>query len=124
MADLPDLKFHPFASWTNFSDGWANKNIRADMPGLAFINRLQPVTYNLDLDAIDGLIEINKKTREAKEKVIQTGFIAQDVEATAKSIGYNFSGMDVDEIGIYGLRYAEFVVPLVKAVQELRSSSI
>ena len=28
-------------------------------------------------------------------------------------------GVNVDEAGIYGLRYAEFVVPLVKAVQEL-----
>jgi hypothetical protein len=111
------------------------------VPGLAFINRLHPVTYNLDLDAIDDLlkidetrknngddfeeplsqelIDINKKAREAKKKVIQTGFIAQDVEEIAKSIGYDFSGVDVDETGIYGLRYAEFVVPLVKAVQEL-----
>jgi hypothetical protein len=89
------------------------------------------------LDAIDGLlkidktkrygeeelsqelIDIEKKAREAKEKVIQTYFIAQDVEKIAQSIGYDFSGVDVDEIGIYGLRYAEFVVPLVKAVQEL-----
>jgi hypothetical protein len=59
------------------------------------------------------------KAKEAKEKVIQTGFIAQDVEKIAQSIGYDFSGVDVDETGIYGLRYAEFVVPLVKAVQEL-----
>jgi hypothetical protein len=129
-----------YAAWTNLSDGRTNKNIRTDVPGLAFINRLQPVTYNLDLDAIDGLLkidktkkidgdeseetlsqelEINKKAREAKEKQVQTGFIAQDVEEIAKSIGYDFSGVDVDETGIYGLRYAEFVVPLVKAVQEL-----
>jgi hypothetical protein len=127
-----------YAAWSNLSDKRAKKNIREDVPGLAFINHLQPVTYNLDLDAIDGLlkidrtkkrpgeadlspklIEINKKAKEAKEKVIQTGFIAQDVEAIAKSIGYDFSGVDVDESGIYGLRYAEFVVPLVKAVQEL-----
>ena len=26
--------------------------------------------------------------------------------------------MDVDEIGVYALRYSEFVMPLVKAVQE------
>jgi hypothetical protein len=65
------------------------------------------------------LIEIEKKAREAKEKVVQTGFIAQDVEEAAKSANYDFSGVDVDELGIYGLRYAEFVVPLVKAVQEL-----
>jgi hypothetical protein len=31
--------------------------------------------------------------------------------------------VDVDEAGIYGLRYAEFVVPLVKAVQELREQN-
>jgi hypothetical protein len=126
-----------YADWTNFSDGRAKKNIRMNVPGLNFINRLQPVTFNLDLDVMDGLLNIdktkrqgeeelspeligiNKKAREAKEKVKQTGFIAQDVEEVAKSIGYDFSGVDVDEAGIYGLRYAEFVVPLVKAVQEL-----
>ena len=123
--------------WSILSDKRIKKNIRPDVPGLAFINLLQPVTFNFDLDAIDGLLNINKterpgekelspelvetgrKAREAKEKVIQTGFIAQDVEDIAKSIGYDFSGVDVDETGIYGLRYAEFVVPLVKAVQEL-----
>jgi hypothetical protein len=125
--------------WTTGSDKRIKKNIRTDVPGLDFINRLQPVTYNLDLDALDALLnntkkssrdeseqplsqelaDIEKKAREAQEKRIQTGFIAQDVEETAKSIGYDFSGVDVDETGFYGLRYAEFVVPLVKAVQEL-----
>ncbi len=131
-----------YAAWTNISDGRAKKNIRADVPGLNFINSLQPVTYNLDLDAIDELLksddpkinhfrdslrtarsseekEFEAKSREVKQKQVQTGFVAQDVEKTAKSIGYDFSGVDVDEKGIYGLRYAEFVVPLVKAVQEL-----
>jgi hypothetical protein len=134
-----------YAEWTNFSDGRAKKNIRADVPGLAFINQLQPVTYNLDFDVIDGLLKIdqtkeidgdefdeplpqelkniNKKAREIKEKQVQTGFVAQDVEQIAKSIGYDFSGVDVDETGIYGLRYAEFVVPLVKAVQELSTQN-
>ena len=129
-----------YASWSTFSDGRSKKNIQSNVPGLAFINRLQPVTYNLNLDAIDALlkrdqmrsepdslikplpqelIDINKKARESKEKQLQTGFVAQDVEAIAKSIGYNFSGVEVDELGIYSLRYGEFVVPLVKAVQEL-----
>ncbi len=40
---------------------------------------------------------------------------------SAKNIGFNFSGVDApkNENDLYGLRYAEFVVPLVKAVQEL-----
>jgi hypothetical protein len=41
----------------------------------------------------------------------------------SKSAGYDFSGMDVDEIGIYGLRYAEFVVPSMKAVRELSAQN-
>ena len=55
-----------------------------------------------------------------KEKILYSGFIAQDVESAARSIGYDFSGVDAPENakGYYGLRYAEFVVPLVKAVQE------
>ena len=130
-----------YVGWSNISDKRTKKNIRTDVPGLTFINRLQPVTFNLDLDAIDDLLkidktkrqsedelsqelkDINKKARESKEKKIQTGFIAQDVEEIAKSIGYDFSGVNVDEIGIYGLRYAEFVVPLVKAVQELSAQN-
>ena len=54
------------------------------------------------------------------EGVRFTGFIAQEVEATAKSIGFEFSGVDkpTNDKATYGLRYAEFTVPLVKAVQE------
>ena len=49
-----------------------------------------------------------------------TGFIAQEVEAAAIKAGYDFSGVDKpkNENDQYALRYAEFVVPLVKAVQE------
>src|SRR5204863_7865383 len=63
--------------------------------------------------------EINSK--KLKEQTIYTGFVAQDVEKEAKSLNYDFSGVDAakNEHDLYGLRYAEFVVPLVKAVQEL-----
>jgi len=249
-------------SWSNLSDGRAVKNIQSDVPGLTFINNLQPVTYNMDLNAFDELASGGKRTlaqmqvgetlggnriifdtsknlgkqkylsgtsytingengwrlcffygyraythyiaaqlldpsnvviedifysevfgsgsgnerwtwewkkteimiplafgkitsmvdymrfftvsfqwnlndawiappgsqaldnvqqqaRDAKEMQVQTGFVGQDVEAAAQGTGYNFSGVDVDEKGIYSLRYSEFVVPLVKAVQEL-----
>jgi hypothetical protein len=71
--------------------------------------------------------EINRNASEQdfnagneKAAILYSGFIAQEVELSAKEIGYDFSGVDVpkNENGIYGLRYAEFVVPLVKAVQE------
>ncbi|MEP6681708.1 MAG: hypothetical protein ABJA35_00545, partial [Parafilimonas sp.] len=56
-----------------------------------------------------------------KEKIIYSGFVAQDVEKIAKGLNYDFSGIDAakNDKDLYGLRYADFVVPLVKAVQEL-----
>jgi hypothetical protein len=58
--------------------------------------------------------------RKQKEQIFYTGFIAQDVEKAANALHFNFSGVDAakNENDLYGLRYAEFVVPLVKAVQE------
>jgi hypothetical protein len=126
-----------YVDWSNISDRRVKKNIKQSVPGLAFINKLQPITYNLDLDAADKIIQlpqikdINGKAiqpsqfeadaRKAKEQIVYTGFIAQDVEKAAKSLNYDFSGVDAakNDKDLYGLRYAEFVVPLVKAVQEL-----
>jgi hypothetical protein len=63
--------------------------------------------------------EVSAKALAAKEK--HTGFVAQEVEETAKKLNYDFGGVDKpkNDKDLYGLRYAEFVVPLVKAVQEM-----
>jgi hypothetical protein len=126
-----------YANWTNISDGRIKKNIQDNVPGLAFISKLKPVTYTLDLNAADRIIQMPAKknkdgkiipasqfevdARKQKEQIVYTGFIAQDVEKAAKELGYDFSGVDAakNNKDLYGLRYAEFVVPLVKAVQEL-----
>ena len=128
-----------YANWTNISDGRVKKNIKENVPGLAFINKLKPVTYNLDLDAADKIIGIadakdksgkslarqltqtDIAARQAKQKIVYTGLIAQDVEKAAKELNYDFSGVDAakSDKDLYGLRYTEFIMPLVKAVQEL-----
>jgi hypothetical protein len=136
-----------YVNWTNFSDGRYKQNIKQNVPGLAFINRLSPITYTLDVNSIETKLHSNQKqlsspegklssaptmspaTKDAineKSKIIYTGFIAQDVEKAAKEIGYDFSGVDKpkdDQQSFYGLRYGDFVVPLVKAVQELSAKN-
>jgi hypothetical protein len=119
-----------WANWTNVSDGRYKKNIKDNVPGLDFILKLEPVTYNLDVIGISSALHENhdeewdtsmQKAISEKEAIVQTGFIAQDVEKIARAINYEFSGVDAPKTDqdLYGLRYAEFVVPLVKAVQEL-----
>src|SRR5262249_1225742 len=60
-----------------------------------------------------------------KNSPVTTGFIAQEVEQAAKKVNYDFSGVDApkNDKDMYGLRYSDFVVPLVKAVQELSSQN-
>ncbi len=52
-----------------------------------------------------------------------SGFLAQEVEQSGKELKYDFSGVDKPKTdgGLYSLRYSEFVVPLVKSVQELNA---
>ena len=137
-------------NWTVFSDGRYKKNLNEDVPGLAFITKLRPVTYNLDVEGIDNKLKANlppvsteghselakaianqkpsveqAKAKTEKAKIKYTGFVAQEVEAIAKKLNYDFSGVDApkNKEDFYGLRYSEFVVPLVKAVQELSNKN-
>jgi hypothetical protein len=131
-----------YVGWSNISDRRVKKDIKDNVPGLLFINKLKPVTYHLDITAAKSFLGEDNKNNSThlkkvsdnntdkamieqgvkeKERIVYTGLVAQDVEAAAKEIGYDFSGIDKpeNEQTLYGLRYAEFVVPLVKAVQEL-----
>lgn len=131
-----------YENWTKFSDGRYKKNIVSNVPGLAFINKLTPVTYTLDVAGIESKLEGSassggghgsaadepamKQAQQEKAAIVTTGFIAQDVEKAADSVGYSFSGVDKPKdvnSSFYGLRYGDFVPPLVKAVQELSASS-
>jgi len=121
-----------YVGWTNVSDGRFKSNLRENVPGLDFIMKLRPLTYNLDVSAINKFLntperlyndEYNQNSILKKSQIVQTGFIAQEVEEAARELGYNFSGVDAPENNesLYGLRYAEFVVPLVKSIQELNN---
>ena len=116
-------------AWTTLSDKRFKTDVRKDeVKGLEFITALEPVTYNYDIDAQAAWKEQNygeKNTDQWEgkydiEQIRFSGFIAQDVEKLARSIGYEFSGVDApkNDKDVYGLRYAEFVVPLVKGMQE------
>jgi len=117
--------------WSNFSDGRFKTNVKENVPGLIFINKLKPITYNLEIKKINELHGIkdtgqySQKADPKAEKIIRTGFIAQDVEKAAQQISYDFDGVHHPDNSKdnYSLVYADFVPSLVKAVQELSSEN-
>ncbi len=113
--------------YTYASDERVKKNIEEDVKGLDFISRLRPVTYNLDITAMREITG-NKDTEDYSgkydiEKIKQSGFLAQEVEQAAIASGYNFNGFTVPkkDTELYTMSYSLFVVPLVKATQELNA---
>lgn len=117
-------------NWSTYSDERFKKNINENVTGLDFILKLRPVSYQWDIQKLDSYIgtpediyesDAMKNARATQEAKVYNGFLAQEVEQAAIETGFNFSGLQVpaNEKTPYSLRYAEFVVPLVKAVQEL-----
>jgi trimeric autotransporter adhesin len=110
-------------TWSTYSDGRIKRNIKEDVPGITFIMKLRPVTYNRSLQDetnITGSDTRDYPTKHDVEKIRFTGFVAQDVEKAAQESNFDFSGITKPKTStdLYSLSYESFVVPLVKAVQE------
>lgn len=88
-------------AFTSASDMRLKKNIKDLNSGLDFILKLRPVEFQM---------------KQGDDK-INYGFIAQDIE---KLIGTNNSMLTIggDADRTLGLRYTDFIAPLVKALQE------
>lgn len=122
------------AAWT--SDGRFKFNVKEQVQGLVFINKLRPVTYQMDTKKLDDFTIMDKPDSvkamhrkgmdfEPSTNITHSGFIAQEVEKAAADCKFTSSivvkPIDVNT-GSYALSYSEIVVPLVKAVQELSRS--
>ncbi len=91
--------------WSNLSDKRWKENISDVSSGLELIKKLRPVQYQM----------INLADRR-----INWGFLAQDVE---QIVGSDNAIITVgnDESRTLGLRYSDFIAPMVKAMQEQQS---
>jgi len=118
-----------WVGWSTYSDARIKNDVREDVKGLDFINRLRPVTYHGSIKAMTEVTG-NKQTEDFPgkydvEQVKYSGFLAQEVEQAASESGYDFSGIKApsNNSDLYSLSYEQFVVPLVKAVQELSAKN-
>jgi len=112
--------------FTTPSDGRYKFNVEENVKGLDFILQLRPVTYQFDVKKFDEALGDKNIHANAYDEALQirrSGFIAQEVEKAANTTGYNFSGIIKPQNASqhYSLSYDAFVVPLVKAMQELNT---
>ena len=111
------------ATLSNPSDGRFKYNVQDNIPGLAFIMDLKPVTYNFDYKKYDKF-RGKKDLSIRPEGVVESGFIAQEVEASADKMNYDFDGIIIPkdaENQNYRVAYSKFVVALVKTKQQQQS---
>ena len=108
------------------SDERTKKDIVDTDLGLEFIKELRPIKYRMKATKDWPRNFVSKKITDAEldkepKDTVWDGFLAQEVKAVADKLGLNYSGW-TEDAGMGGrqeLDYARFVVPLVKAVQEL-----
>jgi trimeric autotransporter adhesin len=121
------------------SDGRYKFQVKEDVKGLEFILRLRPVTYQFDVKKFDVQFSKAENGNESSNANIamhaayynnaiglrRSGFIAQEVEKAANSAGYDFSGVIKPQTSNdhYSLSYESFVVPMVKAIQQLHEKN-
>jgi hypothetical protein len=118
-------QFTSNASWTRASDERIKKDIQDSDCGLDFINDLRPVTYKFkapsELDLSMSEYDVAKNEAAYKDKMY--GFIAQEVKTAMDNNNItDFAGwhqIDDGQDNMQGISYEMFVMPLVKAVQEL-----
>ena len=114
------------ATWTRVSDERVKKDISTNTDcGLDFINDLRTVTYKFkapsELDTSMTEYDSGITTPKYSEKMY--GFVAQEVKAALDAHNItDFAGhhqIEDGEDNMQGISYEMFVMPLVKAIQEL-----
>jgi len=147
LGNIATQKIGGYVNWGTASDSRMKKNIKENIKGLDFILKLRPVSFQIDAQKLDKYLrtkvnvianskdtdiserELNRQDASKKEyqkylakksKIRYTGFIAQEVEKIIEETKFEFSGLvkPSHNRDHYSLRYAEFVVPLVKGMQE------
>jgi len=111
------------SGFSGLSDRRVKNNIKENVPGLAFIKLLKPVTFHYDIHTENSILGYPTKTtiipevldtlgnvitpastittidtvfsssKYDIENIVQTGLVAQQVDSAAMQIGYNFNGI-------------------------------
>ena len=111
----------------NTSDARQKTNVESSSLGLEFINKLNPVSYKW-ISGQGTLDDNGNQVSVRPGRRIFYGFLAQEVKNTLDELAVpDFAGWTLDDINnpdsAQGLRYTEFIAPMVKSIQELSAEN-
>jgi trimeric autotransporter adhesin len=111
------------ANWARTSDGRLKRNVNDMSLGLSFVNKLRPVSYQWkpSYEVPQELVTQYNEQNKMDLGVVMHGFIAQEVKAALDEVGstYNCGVWSEGSDGTQSISREMFIMPLVKAVQEL-----
>lgn len=131
---------YAYGSVQDRSDKRDKADVRDTVLGLNFILALHPVDfrwdmrddyceyresalYDADNNRLPATVIYNDKDGSRKRKRYHHGLIAQEVKEAMDELGVDFGGYQDHKINggndVLSLGYAEFIAPLVRAIQEL-----
>jgi hypothetical protein len=118
-------EFDTDAAWTQSSDARKKKDIEDAVLGLDFVNDLRPVTYEWkpNNEFPEDFAEYNEENFMTLD-VRMHGLVAQEVKVALDKTGVErFAGWKEDSDGSQRISKEMFVIPLIKAVQELSAKN-
>lgn len=111
------------ANWARTSDGRLKRNVNDMSLGLSFVNKLRPVSYQWkpSYEVPQELVTQYNEQNKMDLDVVMHGFIAQEVKAALDEVGstYTCGVWSEGSDGTQSISREMFIMPLVKAVQEL-----
>jgi hypothetical protein len=110
------------ATWTFTSDMRLKTDVQPAPLGLSFIKDLKTVTYRWkpSNEIPQELYDWYNEENQRDTTTVMHGMLAQDVKTALDKQGVtDFAGWDVQRDGTQSISREMFVIPLIKAVQEL-----
>ena len=124
-GNVVENTFTSNANFAQSSDQRLKTSITDNDLGLDFIDELKTKTYKWkasnDLDKDDPqLVKRYNEENQMDTDVLMYGMLAQDVKVLLDKYGHEkFTGWSEDAYGVQNLSREMFIIPLIKAVQEL-----
>jgi len=120
-SSMRDVQIESDGTLCGLSSITAAKTNITDLTDVSWLYNLKPKTFNFRKKTVHAVTGVNTYLDEAEDEKAH-GFLAEDVEAINKDFCFYNKDSEGNDV-LAGVYYKTMIVPLVKAVQELKAEN-